>query len=297
MRYVAEQWCLAIFGFVAYMRAAGRSPQTVRLRQHYLERVAVDLAHPSPWDVRADDLIGWLARPGWKPETRKSARASVAGFYRWAVETGRMTEQDSPARRLPAVGVPRAVARPAPDRVLTPALWQASDRDRLFLMLAAYAGLRRAEIAAVHPKEIDHDTQQLHVTGKGNRERWVPLHAELYDAILTELERRAAGGYGTGYRYGRYVELDGWMFPGRVGHVTPDVPGRVVARLLGDGWTAHTLRHRFATRAYSAERDLRAVQELLGHSKPETTARYVQTPPDAMRRAVAAVAPTWQETA
>ena len=51
----------------------------------------------------------------------------------------------------------------------------------------------------------------------------------------------------------------------------------------------HTLRHRFATTAYGVERDLRAVQELLGHSKPETTARYVAVPEGALRTAVAGV--------
>ncbi|HET6299160.1 MAG TPA: site-specific integrase, partial [Kribbella sp.] len=58
--------------------------------------------------------------------------------------------------------------------------------------------------------------------------------------------------------------------------------------LLGD-WTGHSLRHRFASAAYAVDRDLRAVQELLGHSKPETTARYVATPDGALRAAVAGV--------
>lgn len=290
VRHVATGWAIAIAGFVAYMHAAGLSPHTIALRSKYLGRLAADVGHANPWAVGPQDLLGWMARPGWSPETRKSARQSVVRFYGWAVDTDQIRELDSPARRLPAVSVPRGVPRPAPDRVVTPALWSSTDRDRLFVMLAAYAGLRRAEIAAVHPKDIDHDTQQLIVRGKGRRERWVPLHPDLYAELIAELDRRAAGGVGTGYRYSRYVEPDGWLFPGRAGHVTPDVPGRVLSRLLGEGWTAHTLRHRFATRAYAAERDLRAVQELLGHSKPETTARYVQTPPDAMRRAVDAVA-------
>ena len=71
---------------------------------------------------------------------------------------------------------------------------------------------------------------------------------------------------------------------------------RAVAKLLTSwgwpveyaaGWTAHTLRHRFATRTYAAARDLVAVQELLGHAKPETTRLYIETPPDSLRAAVA----------
>jgi site-specific recombinase XerC len=44
-------------------------------------------------------------------------------------------------------------------------------------------------------------------------------------------------------------------------------------------------RHRFATTAYAAERDLLAVQQLLGHSRPEVTARYTALPGDALRAA------------
>jgi integrase/recombinase XerC len=62
-----------------------------------------------------------------------------------------------------------------------------------------------------------------------------------------------------------------------------------VARVLPEGFTTHSLRHRFATAAYGVERDLRAVQELLGHAKPETTARYAAVPDGALAAAVAGV--------
>ena len=68
----------------------------------------------------------------------------------------------------------------------------------------------------------------------------------------------------------------GWLFPGQVdGHLSPDYVGTLLRRLLGRGYSAHTLRHRFASRAYAGTRDLLAVQNLLGHSKPETTQRYI----------------------
>lgn len=133
------------------------------------------------------------------------------------------------------------------------------------LLLAAYAGLRRAEIAAVHTRDIQDGC--LRVTGKGGRTRVIPLHPEI-ERALTGID-------------------DGYIFPGKDrGHLSAGHVGKILQRQLGSGWTAHTLRHRFATKAYAVNRDLFAVQQLLGHSKPETTMRYTQLPADALRAAV-----------
>jgi integrase len=76
-----------------------------------------------------------------------------------------------------------------------------------------------------------------------------------------------------------------------VGPVEPhrSVPQSDLAhqRLLGEGSTAHKLRRRVATTAYAGNRDLVAVQQLLGLSKPEATQRYTALPGDALRAAVA----------
>ena len=70
--------------------------------------------------------------------------------------------------------------------------------------------------------------------------------------------------------------------------LTPAHVGKIVSRLLPEAWTCHTLRHRCATVAYHASHDLRAVQELLGHAKPETTAAYTLVPQDSVRALVVA---------
>ena len=59
--------------------------------------------------------------------------------------------------------------------------------------------------------------------------------------------------------------------------MTADHVGRTLSRLLGPGWTAHTLRHRYASDVYGAAHDLRGVQTLLGHSSPVTTQIYTAT--------------------
>jgi integrase/recombinase XerC len=79
----------------------------------------------------------------------------------------------------------------------------------------------------------------------------------------------------------------GYLFPGKIdGHISADRVGHLLAAVLGDGWSAHTLRHRFATQAYACAHDLFAVQRLLGHSQPQTTLRYTQLQDDSLRAAI-----------
>ncbi len=72
------------------------------------------------------------------------------------------------------------------------------------------------------------------------------------------------------------------------GPMTADRLGRLITEALPGEWTTHTLRHRFATLAYQADRDIRAVQELLGHASPVTTSIYTKIPDNAMRTAASA---------
>jgi integrase len=282
-------WLAAIATFTQYLQAAGRCAGTIRLRTYYLTRFG-RLVPVGPFAVTMDQLIVWLSNPDWGAESRKSARASLCSFYRWAVDSDRIEERRNPARRLPAINVPRALPRPVPDMVLRNALFGATDRDRLMLMLAGYDGLRRGEISRVHlGRDLDWPLHELIVRGKGGTERRLPLHPDLEHELRAEIERRVAGEHGTGWRYDSQISPASYLFPGKHGHIQPDTVGRILDKLLAGRWTAHTLRHRFATVAYGADRDLRAVQELLGHSKPETTARYVQEPPEARRAAVLAV--------
>lgn len=90
----------------------------------------------------------------------------------------------------------------------------------------------------------------------------------------------------------RARELDSpWLFPSSHGsHLTEAHLGKLVARHLARDLTTHTLRHRCGTVAYAGTRDLRAVQELLGHAKPETTMLYTAIPDQDIRAAMLAAA-------
>lgn len=259
-----ETWTSALAHWRAWSISSGVSPLSIRTRTSYLRRLAAAHEHRSPWTLTVDDLVTWLAREDWSPETRRSARGALRAFWAWAVATGRV--DDDPTARLPRIRVPRPTPRPTPEDVVLCALARADSRARLMVHLAVTGGLRRAEIAAVLlPDDLDDDVLTVH--GKGGQSRLVPL----LPWVVAEL--RALG--------------PGHAFPGKVdGHLSADRVGRILASLLGRGWTAHTLRHRAAAEWYRGSHDLVAVQDLLGHASPVTTRTYVRPGLDDLRRAV-----------
>lgn len=265
-----SEWESAVSAWAVALRAAGRSATTVGTRTDHVRRLGRQV-EAGPWEVTGALLVDWAGGQIWARETRRSVRASVRSFYGWAVRAG-MVEVD-PSAALPAVTPGPAVPRPAPEHAYRDALARADDRSRLILRLAAEVGMRRAEIAVIHSRDLVEDLvgSSLVVHGKGQRQRVVPLPPVLALAL------RARG--------------EGWAFPGDDGgHLSPRWVGRLAARLMPEGWTIHTLRHRFATRAYAVDRDLLAVQTLLGHASPVTTRRYVALSDESLRRTVLAVA-------
>lgn len=246
-----DVWTEAIATYLLWLTAGGASKDTIRVRRSYITRFSTASHHP--WAVTTENIIEWMTAQGWhSPETMKCARASLRSFYQWAAASGRVDL--SPAAALPRVKVPRAMPRPAPDDVFLAALAHADDHERLMILLGARGGLRRAEIAKVCGSDLD--GCMLRVTGKGGHIRRVPvLDVELLQAL------HDAG--------------DSYLFPGNDnGHISPWWVGKRLSRLMGPGWTAHTLRHRAGTRGFKGTKDIRAVQEFLGHASVKTTQLY-----------------------
>lgn len=252
--------------WLRWYEAAGASRGTICVRRSHLTRLA---ARVDPVSASTDDLVAFLADyRSLRPESRKSMLESLRMFYRWALARG--LRDDDPTVGLRRVQVPPGVPRPIPEASLRQALSAADEEQTLMLLLGAYAGLRRSEIAAVNSQDVDGLT--LTVRGKGGRVRRVPVHPMLA---------------------GRLARINGWAFPSPVRegrHVHPDYVANRLEQVLPAPFTCHSLRHRFATVVYDSTKDLRAVQELLGHSRPETTARYTLVTEERLTAAVLAVA-------
>lgn len=262
---VPAVWNLEIEAWARWL-AVSASASTVRTRRDTVRRLARAFPDVSPWDMNEELLAGWFAEAGrsWSREYRRSVLASVRGFYSWAVDAHRL--DSSPAEGLPRVRSGPAVPRPIGDAELVTVLTDADDRVRLILRLAAEAGLRRGEIARIHRRDVTSDRlgPVLVVHGKGDRSRRVPLPVSLARALHHRWQLLSGG----------------FLFPGETfGHLSAEHVGRIATAALPDGWGLHTLRHRFATRAYAASGDLLAVQQLLGHSSAATTQRYIALEP------------------
>jgi site-specific recombinase XerD len=263
-------WEVEFAAYRASLRGMGRPESTVQVRMSQLRRFARENPSLDPWDVALVDLLEWLGTKRWSQETRRAQRSAFRAFYAWGKMTGRIRK--SPAEKMPVISKGQPHARPALDYDYAAGLAKAPARERLALRLAAEMGLRCAEVACVHVRDISGSAGawSLVVHGKGNKRRVLPMRDDLAGPL-----RNAS---------------DGYVFPGNYdGHLSPHYLGKIVSRLLPAGVTMHMLRHRFATKAYNVDRDVFSVQQLLGHASPVTTQGYVQVSDQNLRRLVDAV--------
>jgi integrase/recombinase XerC len=156
---------------------------------------------------------------------------------------------------------------------LSPSVWQ-QKRDIAILTLLYGCGLRISEALGLCRAEAPCG-EVLVVTGKGNKQRHVPVLPAVSEAIADYL---AACPYP--------LAKDGPLFVGaRGGPLSPRLVQRQMQLLRGmlglpDTATPHALRHSFATHLLSGGGDLRAIQELLGHASLSTTQRYTKVEPE-----------------
>jgi integrase len=275
-----ETWAAAIDGWTTSLRVS-KSATTIRQRRWQLRKLAETYPRRNPFKLSLDQLEAWLGGQDWNAESRKSARGAVRSFYAWAVKTGRCRR--NPAEKLDPITVPRRLPRPAADAVLLAALDGADDRLTLMLLLAAQGGLRVHEIAGLRWDSIDGDW--LIIRGKRGTERRVGIAARLWGALAAERARRDSGHLGSGFRWrAGHSDPSVFVFPGKRGGMTPTWVSALISAALGDGTTPHQLRHRAATTALDETGDLAAVQDFLGHAKPETTRIYARSSDRALRR-------------
>ncbi|MDD1725197.1 MAG: tyrosine-type recombinase/integrase, partial [Methanospirillum sp.] len=142
-------------------------------------------------------------------------------------------------------------------------------RDRLMIRIIYATGVRVSELCSMNIEDIDFDDRMIRVSGKGGKIRMVFIDDDTLDEI----------GLLTGNR------LSGPLFFGHNGnHLSTRTVQLVFKKYAPPGITPHKIRHSYASELYRRSRNLRVVQENLGHASIKTTEIYLHTDVDERRQ-------------
>ncbi|PZG07927.1 hypothetical protein C1I95_30470 [Micromonospora craterilacus] len=221
-----------------------------------------------------DELRDAIHVDGRKPAYKAKLTAIVGGFYAWASDPGNPRLDYNPAAHLSRVKVPARSPRPISNEELADILRRAREPMRTWYLLAAASGMRCCEIADLDRADVTAEQTWIH--GKGDKERVVPTHPDVWAAV----QQMPAGPIAR-TRAGR---------PANRIQVQERANYHLQATLGHAAVSMHRLRHWYGTHVYqSAGRDLRVAQELLGHSTPQTTQVYVAATAAAKSAAVSSL--------
>lgn len=229
--------------------------------------------------ARRSDLLDYLtllSRQGRKPRSSARLLSCLRQLYQYLLRQGTIVEDPSARVESPKLG------RPLP-KTLTEAEVEAllfapdtgdprGHRDRTMLEVLYATGLRVSELVGLTSEQVSLVQGVVRVTGKGGKERLVPLGEEAVSWLKDYM-----GGPRQDLLGGR---LCGFLFPTRRSdYMTRQAFWQLVKRYaleagIGKQLSPHTLRHAFATHLLNHGADLRVVQMLLGHSDLSTTQIY-----------------------
>ena len=145
-------------------------------------------------------------------------------------------------------------------------------RDRAILEVLYAGGFRVSELVGMDVRDVDLRVGQARVTGKGSKERIVPIGSKALDALRAWLDARPS-------LLRRGLENGALFLNFRGGRLTVRSVGRLIDQAVAKVALLrhvhpHALRHSFATHLLDGGADLRDIQELLGHARLTTTQKY-----------------------
>ena len=302
--HVSVERGLSVNTIAAYRRDLGR------YRQWLTVRGVGDLGEVSASDIA--DFAGSLRNPDAIDRARGASALSAASaarvvvavrsFHRFALLEG-WTSTD-PAADIAPPAIPRRLPKALPYSSIERLIDAAGDpqtvvgaRDRALVEFLYGTGTRISEVVGLDVDDVDLESGTVIVTGKGDKQRRLPLGGAACSAIADYLtrgrpalaqaatgKRRAGAALFLGSKGGRMTRQAAWEVvrrsaeeAGLTGHVGP-----------------HSLRHSYATHLMEGGADVRVVQELLGHSSVTTTQIYTLVTADALREVYAASHPRAQ---
>ncbi|WP_297062527.1 site-specific tyrosine recombinase/integron integrase [Thermococcus sp.] len=259
--------------FETYLDLEGKSPNTIRMYSYYVRRYL-------EWGgtINARSALRFLARLRREGYSNRSLNLVVQALRSYF----RFEGYDEEAEKLKPPKVPRslpkALTREEVKRLLS-VIPPIKKRDRLIVLLLYGAGLRVSELCNLKKGDVDLERNLIVVRGgKGAKDRVVPIPAFLGDAIREYLESREDESEYLLVEE-RRREKDR-LSPKTVWYLL-----RKYGNKAGVEVTPHRLRHSFATHMLERGVDIRAIQELLGHSNLSTTQIYTKVTVEHLKRA------------
>jgi integrase/recombinase XerD len=267
----------AVESFLA-LAAARLAPRTVEAYRRDLADASARLAKPVA-SATTSDLEAYVARlraDGLSPATIARRTAALRGFFRHQVLVG--AQRDNPAAELASPrrrrSLPRALSPGEVERLIEAAAGTSPRalRDCALVEILYGAGLRVSEAVGLERAGVDLEARIVRCTGKGDKERIVPVGRPAADALRRYLsrgrpylERRPRPELFLNAKGGGLTRAGAFLILRRLAERAGLEPERV---------HPHLLRHSFATHLLEGGADLRSVQEMLGHADLSTTELY-----------------------
>jgi integrase/recombinase XerD len=236
-----------------------------------------------------DDVIAYLTQlrgRGLRATSVARRLSSLRGFYRWSVREGRATADPTELIERPRAPrpLPKTLSRERAAAVVESAETNSARglRDRALLEVLYATGMRASECLGLRTDDVNLPAGYVICTGKGRKQRLVPLGAPAIAWIRAYLER-ARPHHVRRHDCGRLFVNPRGRPLSRQSLWT--IVRRAAARAgLSRGVSPHVLRHSFASHLLEGGADLRAVQAMLGHADIATTQIYTHLPSAALKR-------------
>ena len=262
----------------------------------FLRRQAVGSLKDIDRNVLRDYLSDLMGRGFVKGSIARKLSA-VRSFYRYLlreemVQVNPVKDTSSPRldRRLPEFLTNEEMVRLIETPDLSTPLGQ---RDRALLELLYAAGLRVSELARLNLEQVDLDTNEIRVWGKGSKERLALIGEPAAQALTTYLNSGRLTLLGRKSTNALFVNRYGTRLTERSMQELLDKYARIVG--IGKKIHPHMLRHTFATHMLNGGADLRVVQELLGHASLSSTQIYTHVSKSQARKVYLSAHPLAKE--
>lgn len=278
--------------YITLERALSKNSVEAYMRDLQKFRSFAESAGIEAADITADDVEQFLARlydQKASPTSQARTLSGVKSFYNFMLHTDRMEQLpteliNSPRleRKLPDVLSYKEILDIFAAVDLSHPL---GHRNRAILEVAYSCGLRVSELVGLTFSDLFLDESVIRVMGKGAKQRLVPISQNAIHYLLLYLEGRSAAKIEPRSEKIVFLNQNG----SKLTRVMIFYIIRELALKAGITKTIspHTLRHSFATHLVQGGADIRAVQQMLGHSSILTTEIYTHLDLDDLRKAIA----------